>query len=200
MVIHGGIGGSDLKWWLKKHWEERLPLFDTNLEIISPNDPSQISGRTYGNRWPLPTFQFQTEYQRKCLGIIKYVRLMYDKDRATWRALAFKMVDRLDEIKRSKFLYLRKTRHRRSSPTQTPEPKGDNDLIDAMVDAVVWVTSPGQEQDKLGWEWEAESLARDTFRMAHDEARTWYAGQFEAVEQRHRQTALPMNEDAVHGT
>lgn len=194
VVIRNSIGEDDLKWGLKKQWFEGLPLFDTNIEIMFKNVPSPTGGKSYGQSDRHPIRQLRAEFHRKCLGIIRYLRLIHIKDKAKWEEITLKMVNRLDKIKLEKFVYFRSRRHRRSSPMRTPEPEDHTDLLEVMFDAVVWVVWPVSRQHKIHWQWDAEGLARATFRMARDEARTLYGDEFEAVEGKHWQTVLPMNE------
>jgi hypothetical protein len=98
VVVHGGMVGEGLKWWLKKHWYEGLPLFDTNPEAMWKSHPSSTGKKStiYRMSRSSSIYQLRAEYQKKCLGIVRYMRLIHHKDKAIWATLALRTVTRLD--------------------------------------------------------------------------------------------------------
>jgi hypothetical protein len=193
---------SNLRWWLGKYWYDGFPLFDTNLEIMFQQPPSLTGAKLWGHSGLHPVYQKKAEYQKKCFGILKYLRILSDSEPAEWKFLAGYLVDRWARQRQEGE---RRYRRHVNRPTTmfkdfgvfkteadlvTPE-----DWVDAVLETVIALIHFGARHYQDGWENGVSNIARSVFRQARDAAIRVLGDDFEAFEKRHGEMAFPCNID-----
>jgi hypothetical protein len=202
IVLHTGYtyasAGNKLRWWLQKHWYDEYPLFDSNLECMYQARASPTGGKSWGHPGLHPISQIQAQYERKCLGIVKYLRILHNVDAAQCKPVMLQFVEKWDELNfnhgratsqdpKKRKLYLRRE-------LQKPPPKEHPNLIGDMLDAVTEVIGPGGGQYKSDWEAAAYNLAVVTYARARNAVQAALGDQLGNVEVQHLQKVLPKKE------
>jgi hypothetical protein len=189
---------SNLRWWLGKYWNDGFPLFDTNLEIMFQQPPSLTGAKLWGHSGLHPVYQKKAEYQKKCFGILKYLRILRDSEPAEWKFLAGNLVDRWMRQRQEGERRYRRHPNRPTSMFKdfgvskteadlvTPE-----DWVDAVLETVIALIHFGARHYQDGWENGVSNIARSVFRQARDAAIRVLGDDFEAFEKRHGEMALP---------
>jgi hypothetical protein len=186
---------SNLRWWLGKYWYDGFALFDTNLEIMFQQPPSLIGAKLWGHSTLHPIYQKRAEYQKRCFGILKYLRILSDAKPDEWKFLASHFVSHWSEL-RHKGMKQRLVRGRyrkilEVSKTEVVDLVTPEDWVDAVLDTVVAVIEVGARHYQENWENEVSCLARQIFREARDATIRVLGNEFEALEERHREMVLP---------
>jgi hypothetical protein len=189
---------SNLRWWLGKYWNDGFPLFDTNLEIMFQQPPSLTGAKLWGHSKLYPVYQKKAEYQKKCFGILKYLRILRDSEPTEWKFLAGYLVDRWARQRQEGERRYRRHVNRPTSMFKdfgvskteadlvTPE-----DWVDAVLETVIALIHFGARHYQDGWENGVSNIARSVFRQARDAAIRVLGDDFEAFEKRHGEMALP---------
>jgi hypothetical protein len=142
-----------------------------------------------------PISQIQARYERKGLGIVKYLRILHQVDAEQCKPVMLQFVWKWDE---SKFNYVRTTSQNPKNrklylrrELQKPPPKEHSNLIGDMLDAVTEVIVRGGGQYKSDWEAAAYNLAVVTYARARNAVQAALRDQFDNVEVQHLQKVLP---------
>lgn len=201
IILHGGHEltrekeRDDLRWWLRMYWYNSFPLFDTHLEIMFRHSPSPTGGKSYGHADSHPTYQTKADYQRKCLGIVEYLRFLHDADAAKWKELASSFLDGWAELQYNRLPQGRGPARQNHRYLRTPikklPPKTYTEFVEPVLEAVVAVVGPGSMEHKKPWEFAIAELVRDTYRRTKLAAEQSLGSRFADAERRHLEMSLP---------
>jgi hypothetical protein len=125
-------------------------------------------GKSWGHPGLHPINQIQAQYERKCLGIVKYLRMLHEVDAAKCKLAMLQFVQKMGRIR---FQPCEGNFHQEPQATYSKRvaeatSKKHPYLINDMLHAMTKVIGPGGGQYKSDWEAAAFSLAAVTYARA----------------------------------